>query len=53
MEKQLSFLNEQSDAPTIWLGLPLQVRQEIEGLFAEFIINVIISRSKEAEDDKE
>ena len=53
MEKQLSFLKEQSDASTIWSGLPLQVRQEIEGLFAEFIINVIISSLKEAEDGKE
>ncbi len=53
MEKQLSFLKEQSDAFTIWSGLPRQVRQEMERLFAEFIINVIISSFKEAEDDKE
>jgi len=53
MEKQLSFLKDERDASIIWPGLPLQVRQEIEGLFAEFIINVIISSIKEAEDDKE
>jgi hypothetical protein len=53
MEKQLSLLKDDRDASTIWSGLPLQVRQEIEGLFAEFIVNVIISSSKEAEDDKE
>jgi hypothetical protein len=53
MEKQLSFLKDERDASTIWHGLPLQVRLEIEGLFAEFIINVIISFFKEAGDDKE
>ena len=53
MEKQLSFLKDEHDASTIWPGLPVKVRQEIEGLFAEFIINVIISYFKEAEDDKE
>ena len=53
MEKQLSFLKDEHDAFTIWPGLPLQVRQEIEGSFAEFIINVIVSSIKEAEDDKE
>ena len=53
MEKQLSFFSEESDASTIWPGLLVRVRQEIEGLFAEFIINVIISSFKEAGDDKE
>ena len=37
MEKQLSLLKDDRDASTIWPGLPLQVRQEIEILFAEFI----------------
>jgi hypothetical protein len=53
MEKQLSFLKDERNASIIWSELPLQLRQEIEGLFAEFIINVIISSIKEAEDDKE
>ena len=53
METQLSLLKDDRDASTIWPELPLQVRQDIERLFAECIINVIISSSKEAEDDKE
>jgi hypothetical protein len=53
MEKQLSLLKDDRDASHIWPGLPLQVCREIEGLFAEYIISVIISSSKEAEDDKE
>ena len=53
MVKHLSFLKDERDASIIWPELPLQVSQEIEGIFAEFIINVIISSIKEAEDDKE
>jgi hypothetical protein len=53
METQLSLLKDDRDASTIWPGLPLQVRQDIERLFVECIINVIISSFKEAEDDKE